>query len=133
MEFKDYQKRSYTAIQPHENEKDEILNWAVGLSEEVGEIMNHIKHRFWGKEPFDQEEMAKELGDVLWYTAALSTTLNLNLDTIADLNVSKLEHRFGGSFSVQKSMARHQAETKFSETEKYKQLMSQLKLKEETL
>lgn len=128
MNFKDYQLRSYTAIQPHDDVKDEILNWAVGLSEEVGEVMNHIKHMFWGNESIDKMEIAKELGDILWYMSALATVWNLNLDAVAELNVSKLEHRFGGRFSEEKSKARHSAEEKFSETDLYKRIVEGLDL-----
>ena len=129
MTFKEYQKRSYTAIQPHTDHKDEVLNWGVGLAEEVGEVMNHIKHAYWGNEPIDKVEMAKELGDVLWYTAALATSLGINLATAATLNVEKLEHRFGGGdFSESQSKARHSSEQKFSTTERYFELMEELEL-----
>lgn len=129
MTFKDYQKRSYTSIQPHTDHKDEVLNWVVGLAEEVGEIMNHIKHTYWGNEPINKVEMAKEIGDVLWYTAALSTSLGINLSTTATLNVEKLEHRFGsGNFSESESQARHSLEKKFGSTERYNELMKELDL-----
>ena len=127
MNFKDYQKRSYTAINPHVDEKDEILNWAVGLAEEVGEVMNHIKHAFWGREGINREAIAKEIGDVLWYASALCTTLGIDIATAAELNVSKLEHRFGsGEFTVEESKNRHGAEKKFAETELYQQLIERL-------
>jgi NTP pyrophosphatase (non-canonical NTP hydrolase) len=37
--------------------------------------------------------MAKELGDVLWYVAQLSTELELDLDEIAQQNLDKLLSR----------------------------------------
>jgi len=128
MKFKDYQLRSYTAIQPHDDAKDEVLNWVVGLGEEVGEVMNHVKHLFWGNEEVDKMEMAKELGDILWYMSALATVWELNLDAVAELNVAKLEHRFGGRFSEAKSKARHSAEEKFSETDLYDEIVGRLDL-----
>lgn len=129
MNLKDYQFRAYTAIQPHTDEKDEVMNWVVGLSEEVGEIMNHIKHQYWGNEPINKLEIAKEMGDVLWYLSALATVWKLDLGTVAELNVSKLEHRFGGRFTEAASQARHSNEKKFGETELYKELISKLDLK----
>jgi len=126
MTIKEYQKRSYTAIQPHPDKKDEILNWAVGLSEEIGEVMNHIKHTFWGNEPINKLELAKEIGDILWYSSALATVLDLNLEAIANMNVSKLEHRFGGNFSEEQSKQRHEKEKKFSETELYRKIIEEL-------
>ena len=126
MKINEYQKRAYIAIQPHTDKKDEVLNWSVGLCEECGEVMNHIKHYCWGKEQIKKEEIAKEIGDVLWYASALCTALNLDLETVALLNLRKLEYRFGGEFSEQKSKARHENEAKFKDTEEYKKLMEDL-------
>ena len=38
-------------------------------------------------------EIAKELGDVLWYLSQISTELNLSLEEIAQLNLEKLFDR----------------------------------------
>ncbi len=128
LNFKDYQERAYTAINEHDSAKDELCNWLVGLSEEVGELMNLMKHTMWGGEDINLEETAKELGDILWYTSAVASTLGLNLEAVADLNISKLEHRFGNKteFSAERSQDRHKLEQKFSETYKYKQIIAAL-------
>lgn len=131
MKISEYQKRTYIAIQPHTDLKDEVLNWSVGLSEEVGEVMNYIKHHCWGNEAIDRVEISKEIGDVMWYLSALCTALNLDFETVATLNMRKLEHRFGGEFTEQKSKARHEQEAKFKDTEEYKQLVSRLELANE--
>ena len=39
------------------------------------------------------EDMKKELGDVLWYISALARDLDIDLDTIAQLNLQKLKDR----------------------------------------
>lgn len=126
--FKEYQDRAYTAINEHKSVRDEYCNWAIGLAEEAGEVQTVLKHYLWGGESLDKEELAKELGDVLWYTAALATAVGLNLEAIADLNISKLEHRFGGKaeFSKTRSADRHNLEQKFADTEKYKQIKDNL-------
>lgn len=129
MTFKEYQSETYKNIQPHSDHKDEVINWSIGLCEECGEVMNHVKHMFWGNEIPSNEEMGKELGDVLWYLSALSSSLNLNLDTISQLNKAKLDFRFGNSFSEQKSKDRHINEGKFQDTEQYKELIDQLLVK----
>lgn len=130
MKINEYQKRAYIAIQPHTDKKDEILNWSTGLSEEVGEVMNHIKHFCWGHEELNDVEIAKEIGDVMWYLSALCTALNLDFETVATLNLRKLEHRFGGVFTEEKSKARHEQEAKFKDTDEYKELLSKLNLGE---
>ena len=47
-----------------------------------------------GKATLEQKnEIAKELGDVLWYLATLATELDSHLGCIADSNLKKLEDR----------------------------------------
>lgn len=129
MDFTEFQSRSYKNIQSHSSQKDELLNWCVGLCEEVGETMNVVKHHFWPGEDIDEEKIAKELGDVLWYVSAIASNLNLNLGIVARLNIEKLEHRYQQEFSKESSDKRHELEKKFSETEDYKILMKNIHLK----
>jgi NTP pyrophosphatase (non-canonical NTP hydrolase) len=41
-----------------------------------------------------KEQIASEIGDVLWYCAALATDLNVSLGMIASLNEKKLQDRY---------------------------------------
>lgn len=128
MKFETYQKNSYVNIKPHENLKDEVLDYSTGLCEEVGEVMNHINHRFWGNETLDRDKFAKEIGDVLWYLNALCTVLKFDVGAIAELNLKKLENRFNGGYSIQKSKLRHECDVSFTDTEEYKNIMKKINL-----
>ena len=90
MDLRKYQRESYIAVPPHSGVKDEIANWAVGLSEEVGEVNNVIKHFLWNGEPIDKAKLVEECGDVLWYLNAMCTVLGIDFNVVAELNVSKL-------------------------------------------
>lgn len=108
MQLNDYQKRAYFAVQPHESKKDEVLNWVIGLAEEAGEVASILKHGYWAGEKIGKERVAEELGDELWYLAALATTFGLDLSEIAEKNLAKLQRRHpDGSFSTENSMNRH--------------------------
>lgn len=132
MEIKEYQKKSYVAIQDHADEKDEAMNWLIGLTEEVGELASLFKHCYYGGEELSKEEVAKEAGDVLWYLSALCTAVGLNFDAVAILNMSKLHHRFAlGEFDKSASGERHVLEQKFSETDEYKRIIASLQLAKE--
>jgi len=125
--FEQYQTEAYLMIPEHESARDECLNWLVGLSEEVGEVLSVFKHTFWGKEDLKQTELAKEIGDVLWYLNAICSINHLDLGVCAELNLRKLQHRHGGKdFSYKASQMRHEREKQFEHTEQYKELLARL-------
>ena len=64
----------------------EIMIPLVGFAREL-ELQLEIVHRV------AKEEIAKELGDVLWYVANLSFELGYDLGDIAALNIQKLVDR----------------------------------------
>lgn len=64
----------------------------LGLVGEAGEVAEKIKKSI-RDGAMDQEAVAKELGDVLFYCAALATVLGQDLGTIANNNIEKLLDR----------------------------------------
>ena len=95
VEFNVYQTTaSDTAIY---EEQYKILYPALGLAGEAGEIANKVKKLIRdgpAKRPTDwRQQISDELGDVLWYCAALATDLNLTLGAIAGENLNKLSAR----------------------------------------
>ena len=96
MNFNDYQvvARS-TAIYPNLN--NNIFYPTLGLCGESGEVAEKVKKiiRDKGKiiDEKDRIEIRKELGDVLWYIANISSELDLELDEVAELNIAKLKER----------------------------------------
>lgn len=122
--FQNYQRLTDRAIPDHDNKKDAILHWCIGLSEECGEVLSVIKHHYYGGETPDREALVKEVGDVLWYLAALCRETGIDMDAAAELNMAKLMHRFPDEgFDENRSAHRHELEKKFSDTELYKELM----------
>jgi NTP pyrophosphatase (non-canonical NTP hydrolase) len=97
MTFTDYQKSAAkTAVYPGRGEGNWIYP-ALGLAGEAGEICEKIKKcmRDDGGKMSDERRalLAKELGDVLWYVATMSTELGLDLGDIARGNLAKLAAR----------------------------------------
>ena len=96
MNVKEYQEKSRkTAIYPRIGEG--FVYPALGLGDEAGEVLGKIKKIFRDKGGVVDDEtrdaIKKELGDVLWYLAQLSTELELSLDDIAEANIEKLSGR----------------------------------------
>ena len=96
MELNEYQKRALsTAIYPLDSE---IIYPALGLCGEAGEVAEKIKKVIRDKggdfsDPITINEIAKELGDVLWYLSAIANDLGLDLNTVAHMNLDKLQRR----------------------------------------
>jgi len=94
-DFNAYQRvAATTAIYPEEHR---ILYPALGLAGEAGEVANKVKKLIRdgpdGRPDDWREQISSEIGDVLWYCAALATDLNLTLGMIASLNEKKLSAR----------------------------------------
>ena len=94
-DFNAYQRSaSRTAIYPDEHR---ILYPALGLAGEAGEVANKVKKLIRdgpdGRPDDWREQISSEIGDVLWYCAALATDLNLTLGMIAAQNEKKLSAR----------------------------------------
>lgn len=93
MNFKEYQERANaTAIY---DSKFSILYPTLGLTGEAGEVADKVKKIIRdGKSVVNERvEIAKELGDVLWYLAAVARDIGVSLDDVAQMNIEKLESR----------------------------------------
>jgi len=91
--------RSYTEydLDRAETPLSRLVYPILGLVGEAGELANKLKK--WGRDSgggstHDQEDaLADELGDTLWYQAAVATGLKQDLEGIAEANLSKLFSR----------------------------------------
>lgn len=70
---------------------------ALGLVGEAGETADKIKKIYRDKNGIfnatDEMEIAKELGDCLWYISRLTEALGFNMSDIININVDKLTKR----------------------------------------
>ena len=130
MDFEQYQKQAYVAIQSHENNKEEIMHWAIGLGEEAGEVLSVVKHKYYGNQ-YDVEELVGELGDVLWHVSALCAASGISMQDVAEYNIAKLQHRYpDGYFDNQRSIERYNLETDFKQSEARERVLERIKKKE---
>ena len=95
MDFNSYQRiAKTTAIYPATHK---ILYPALGLAGEAGEVANKVKKlvrdgtsslpKEW------KENIASEIGDVLWYCAVLAKEMEMDLGHIMENNLQKLADR----------------------------------------
>ena len=96
MTLTEYQRKAAkTAIYKEEHR---MVYPALGLTGEAGEIANKVKKIL--RDDYDSVELmakklelSKEIGDVLWYCAALADDLGFDLCEIAQKNLDKLQSR----------------------------------------
>lgn len=86
--------------------EEKILNGAMGMCGESGEVMDHMKKFMFQKHPLDYEKVAEEAGDVLWYIACLADGLGISLAEIAQRNIAKLQKRYPAGFNPERSLNR---------------------------
>lgn len=96
MNFTEYQTAALeTAVYPGRGKN--LYYPALGLNGEAGEVAEKVKklERDNGGILTDEraEDIAKELGDCLWYISELATQIGASLEVIAQMNIEKLESR----------------------------------------
>ena len=109
MTINEYQAAALRTAQTEELTHIElVMNAALGLCGESGEVADIVKKfRFQGHD-LDFEHIAKELGDIAWYLAVGAYAIGYDLETILQMNVDKLKARYPNGFSTDRSL--HRAE-----------------------
>jgi NTP pyrophosphatase (non-canonical NTP hydrolase) len=76
-----------------------VISWCViGLTGEAGEVADLVKKGIFHQQGLDIEKLKKELGDVLWYVAALCTKLGLTMEDAMQHNIEKLRARYPAGY-----------------------------------
>jgi len=96
MNFNDYQKKAMaSAVYP--NIGSNIVYPTLGINGEAGEIAEKVKKIIRDKngvwDDTDRDAIKKEIGDSMWYCAALCHEFGLSLDDVAKANIEKLTKR----------------------------------------
>lgn len=83
-----------TAVYP---EQYNIIYPALGMAGEAGEVADKVKKVIRDdNSQFTEEkkkEIAKEIGDVLWYCAVLAHDIGFSLEEVGRMNIEKLKSK----------------------------------------
>jgi NTP pyrophosphatase (non-canonical NTP hydrolase) len=100
MEFNEYQEKALaTAVYPNVSTGtlDALMYCALGLCGEAGEIAEKVKKLYRDSNGVITKEartaLLKEMGDPLWYLAAMANELCYTMEEVAQTNVDKLQGR----------------------------------------
>lgn len=105
MNLDEYQSLARRTMGPRTHQ-DQLANAALGLTGEAGEVADMLKKHLFHAHPLDRDAMVKELGDCMWYVAAMATALDIPLSEIGERNIEKLRKRYPEGFSAERSLNR---------------------------
>ena len=109
MTINEYQTAALRTAQTEELTHIElVMNAALGLCGESGEVADLLKKYHFQGHDLDFDHIAKELGDIAWYLAVGAYAIGYDLETILQMNVDKLKARYPDGFSTDRSL--HRAE-----------------------
>jgi len=91
-----------------ETQSVKFSNFGLGLSGEAGEVTDYIKKVLYHGHKLEKSVLCKELGDVMWYIAALADAAGLTLEEVARVNIDKLRTRYPDGFSHERSVNRNE-------------------------
>ena len=104
MTFNEYQELALRTA--NERGSRLMLNGALGLCGESGEVADIIKKHFFQGHELDVEDLKNELGDVAWYMAVLAYSAHIDFEDIFKGNIEKLKKRYPDGFSAERSINR---------------------------
>ncbi len=100
MNFTDYQQQAVTTLSndhAYGTISAELMSQILGLVGESGEVAEKFKKLLRDNGGMIDEtakaEIAKELGDILWYVSSVSHCLDISLEDIAHKNLDKVLSR----------------------------------------
>lgn len=105
MQADEYQKLALRTA-PDISNADRLINAALGLSGEAGEVADMVKKYVYQGHTLNSTEVQKELGDIMWYVALAADALGMSLSGIMYQNLAKLQARYPEGFDPERSRNR---------------------------
>lgn len=109
MNLDKYQRLAARTLNDDETQCMQLAIYGLGLAGEAGEVVEAIKKHVGHGHNLDTEKLEKELGDVLWYLAAIATRNGISMTNVAEVNIKKLMKRYPDGFSSERSVNRDES------------------------
>lgn len=95
MDIRSYQDIAWRSYMGRELPlKEQLVNHALGLVGESGEVADQVKKEFFIGREISREETTEELGDVLWHLCCFASAKGISIEDAMEYNISKLKERY---------------------------------------
>ena len=121
MHLNEYQTSAHRTVQKAHTEGTDEMVPILGLAGEVGELLNEYKKKLRDGDAHERfpERVVEELGDILWYVAETASRFGLDLETVAERNLSKTKARWGTGDDDNTLFQIHAFDAGFPEEERF--------------
>lgn len=106
MNVNEYQQKALRSALLDRPLNDQLMNAALGLAGEAGEVSDLVKKFFFHGHPLNREKLIDELGDIQWYIVLGCVGLGVTLEEVMQRNIEKLLKRYPDKFSTEASINR---------------------------
>jgi NTP pyrophosphatase (non-canonical NTP hydrolase) len=86
--------------------ESELAMLAMGVADEAGEFLGHIKKVLFHGHDDDRGHVIEELGDIAWYLFNIMNYYGLTIEEVMEGNVKKLRKRYPRGFDKERSRNR---------------------------
>lgn len=91
MNFNEYQRAAHETLA---DDEQVLTNLAIGLASESGSVLELIQNYTFRGQALTEEDLTKELGDVLWYISQIAEWANIPFETIAEHNLKHVDEKY---------------------------------------
>ena len=104
MNINEYIKESARTMTPNihtDKIKVETIHGIIGVAGEAGELLDALKKSMFYGHDLDLVNVKEELGDLLWYIAAIIRSEDWTFEDVMAENIAKLKIRYPEQFDSQ--------------------------------
>lgn len=105
--FNEYQEQASRTINERLDLIEKTQHALHGMAAEVGEVHGLYQKIYQGHD-VREEELKKELGDLMWFVAEYCTAMGWAMEEVARMNIEKLMRRYPEGFDEERSRVRHE-------------------------
>jgi len=80
-------------------ESTRLIHGIIGIATEAGELLEALLSSIENETELDVVNLCEEVGDTLWYQAAILRVAGTTFEKVGETNIAKLRERFGDKFS----------------------------------